>query len=152
MLLRERGIMRANFFHTTTSARIQVTALFDFVWPTATAMWNLRWQVQGYLGVVPDATVADLNARFIHTSKIHGANLRRACIDQAWDKQLEFFAHILLTNLFAIYEGWIEATLKVIQRHNTTNIKGLQFPIGMSGTLLQVGRPLLIEFPPPNLL
>jgi hypothetical protein len=37
------------FFPSTESATDQITELFGFVWPTAAALWNLRWQVKGFL-------------------------------------------------------------------------------------------------------
>ena len=32
-------------FRETNEANSEVTRLFEFVWPTAIALWNLRWQV-----------------------------------------------------------------------------------------------------------
>ena len=75
------------FFTATASAHAQITGLFNFVWPTAAAMWNLRWQVNGYLQVVPDATVEQLRARFTEGADINGANFRRACVEHTWDQQ-----------------------------------------------------------------
>src|SRR5260370_397989 len=100
--------MPAFFFAATQNAHQQITEIYDFVWPTAAAMWNLRWQVAGYLQIVPTATVPQLNARFTEGAAIHGANLRRACVEHTWDQQTEAFGRIVLTNTIAIYEGWLE--------------------------------------------
>ena len=98
--------MARAFLAASSSAQDQITGLYDFVWPTAAALWNLRWQVNGYIVARPNAGVDELQARFIEGSGIRGANLRRACIEHGWDDQQEKLAEVLLTNLFAIYEGW----------------------------------------------
>ena len=41
-------------FSETDEAADEITRLFEFVWPTATALWNLRWQVGGFLAIVPN--------------------------------------------------------------------------------------------------
>jgi hypothetical protein len=120
--------MATHFFGATASANKQITEMYDFVWPTATAMWNLRWQVGGYVQVVPDATVTQLRARFSEGADIHGANLRRACIEHSWEKQKESFAQILLTNTIAIYEGWIEEVLDGLGKNTRDLRTWLQFP------------------------
>jgi hypothetical protein len=93
------------FFRSSRSAFKQVTELFDFVWPTATALWNLRWQVAGFVSVRSDATSEELAKRFTEGSGIHGANIKKACLEMNWDQQQSQFAKFLLTDLFAIYEG-----------------------------------------------
>jgi hypothetical protein len=99
------------FFHATRVASTQITDLFDFVWPTAAALWNLRWQVSGFLKEVGNATPTQLNDRFVFGSNIHGTNLKRACIDTSWDEQKENLAAIVLTNAFSIYEHWADEIL-----------------------------------------
>lgn len=84
--------------------------------------------MDGYLRVSPGASELDLEARFVRGSRINGANLRRACIDQTWEQQLEIFSNILLTNLFAIYESWIASVLHTLGHSNQSLEKGLQFP------------------------
>ena len=69
------------FFPCTRDAAHRITSLFDFVWPTAAALWNLRWQVQGFLNEVPNATEQELHQRFMSGSRIQWTNLRRACIE-----------------------------------------------------------------------
>jgi hypothetical protein len=65
------------FFPATREALAQMTALFDFVWPTAAALWNLRWQVQGFVAEVPTATVDELRKRFLFGSGLEGVDLNR---------------------------------------------------------------------------
>lgn len=116
------------FFTATENAHRQITRLFDFVWPTATAMWNLRWQVGGYLEAVPKATVAQLQGRFAEGANIQGANLKRACIDYSWDEQKESFARLVLTNSFAIYEGWLDEILRALGKNPLKLSLEFQFP------------------------
>ncbi len=120
--------MSKYFFSATESAHEQLTRLFDFVWPTAAAMWNLRWQVNGYLQVLPDATVEQLRARFTDGADIHGANLRRACVEHNWESQKEAFAKILLVNSIAVFEGWLDEVLAELGKNTTGLNKALQFP------------------------
>ena len=53
------------FFVSTVGALDEVVRLFDFVWPTAAAMWNLRWQVQGYEKNRDGCTEKELAERFL---------------------------------------------------------------------------------------
>ena len=132
--------MKRPFFDTTIEALNAITALYDFLWPTAAAIWNLRWQVAGYCTVRPAASVPELQARFIEGSRIHGANLKRACIETSWDEQTAILAGVLLTNLFAIYEGWAkrivrflgkpESVAKKLAYYNVSaTLQALQSPI-----------------------
>jgi len=116
------------FFKATEGAHAQLTKLYDFVWPTASAMWNLRWQVAGYLQAVPNATVEQLKARFTEGADIHGANLKRACVEHSWDEQKENFARILLVNTIAVYEGWIDEVLDSLGKKTRELTTALQFP------------------------
>lgn len=119
------------FFKSSHRAWNQVTEIFDFLWPTATAMWNLRWQVAGYVSVRPNATKEEIEGRFTTGSEITGANLQRACIDHTWEYQQEQFAGFLLTNLFAIYESWARDILRELGIANAETLANdLQHPTG----------------------
>lgn len=97
------------FCSSTLSALQQITSIFDFVWPTYTALWNLRWQVQGYLDVSQTEgkkiSPEELRRVFV-TKEIHGENLLRLCSND-WSIQENLFSQILLAYAFSIYEGWI---------------------------------------------
>lgn len=95
------------FFRTTRSAAEQLTELFDFVWTTSTALWNLRWQVAGLSSTQQSISDELLVGRFVAGSNIRGANLRHACIDTTWEQQQSQFAKFLLVDLIALYEGWL---------------------------------------------
>jgi hypothetical protein len=132
------------FFRSSRVAHEQLTELFDFVWPAATALWNLRWQVAGYASANPNLTQEGLNARFVLGSGIHGVNLRKACFEFGWEQQQFQFAKFLLIDLFALYEAWLETTLKSLnhksllkdfQRPSTSGIVG-----GLAHALAQIRR------------
>ena len=116
------------FFKETTNTRSEMTALYDFVWPTAVAMWNLRWQVHGYLSIRPNASIDELHGRFSVGSEIHGGNLIRACSTHSWENQQEVFAKILLINICALYESWLSSVLDQLGGHAHDELKCLQFP------------------------
>ncbi len=96
------------YFAATRNALDAITRVYDFVWPTAAALWNLRWQVAGYNEIRGGiTTVEELKARFVEGSGIHGANLHRACIERSWDRQRSDLAFVVLVNVFSIYESWV---------------------------------------------
>ncbi len=66
---------------TSRSTFDQIFALFNFIWPTATALWNLRWQVVVLSQVIPDVTKETLHGRLVAGNGIQVAHLRHACIE-----------------------------------------------------------------------
>lgn len=115
------------FLLTSKQVARRLTEVFDFVWPTATAIWNLRWQVAGYVSASPTATDSELAGRFVAGSGIRGANLRRSCIDSSWEDQQQEFARFLLFEFCSLYEAWCEGTLKELGATALPS-KHLQFP------------------------
>lgn len=118
--------MKSIFPETDTYGR-QHTQIYDFIWPTAAALWNLRWQVQGYRDAVTKATNDELLGRFVTGSGIHGANLLRACVDQTWEDQQAQFASYVLIGVIALYEGWAESVGSRFPQPRA-NATQLQFP------------------------
>lgn len=117
-------------------AHEQITRLFDFMSPTIVAMWNLRWQVQGFLTAVPDATQQDIVKRFALGSGVRGNEILRACRDVSWDDQRHRFSAIILTNTIAIFEDFTEqiSGLTLTEAAARAVNKKLQFPANPSGT------------------
>ncbi len=99
-------------FSETDEAASEITRLFDFVWPTAVALWNLRWQVDGFLSAVPNATHEDVASRFVAGSDIYGADIRAMSINTTWEEQKTRFSEFILTNAFSIYESWARNLLR----------------------------------------
>jgi len=124
--------MKKLFFSASNDVIDQVTDLYDFVWPTASAMWNFRWQVKGFVNEVGLENIAQKNLldRFDWGSGIHGVNLKRAVLEKSWEEQQEQFAKFLLINLISIYEGWIES-LQSTLGFDKKIINKLQFPSGV---------------------
>ena len=106
-------------FEETDEAAAEITRLFDFVWPTAVALWNLRWQVDGFLSAVPGATYENVASRFVVGSEIHGADIRAMTTRTTWEDQKTRFSDFILINVFAIYEGWARSLLK------STGVQGI---------------------------
>ena len=118
------------FFKSSQLAFQRVTDIYDFVWPTAVAMWNMREQVEDLITKNKDATESDLQTRFVLKTDIHGANITRAFLEHSWEQQQEYFAKFLLVNLIAFYEAWTEDILEAIG-HNTKTLRDqLQYPTG----------------------
>jgi hypothetical protein len=84
------------FFAESKNAHDQITAIFDFISPALAALWNLRWQVRGYIDTNPHASPDTLEKRFVLGSGVHGANLRRACVNITWEQQQEEMATVVL--------------------------------------------------------
>lgn len=99
------------FLTASVDASNALTDLFDFVWPTAVALWNLQWQTKGFIEQMPTATIDDLHSRFALGSGIRGANLKRLAKEKSWPEMQQRFARILLSETCALFEGWIEAAL-----------------------------------------
>jgi hypothetical protein len=102
------------------------------MWPTAAALWNLRWQVAGFRSVCPKCTEGDFQKRFVLGSGINGASLEMACIRSTWSDNQEHFAQFLLFHTFSIYESWIADMLDLFNVKSRTTEKGLQFPTNLA--------------------
>lgn len=117
-------------YQCARDAHAQITQLSDFVSPTIVAMWNLRWQVRGFVAEHPDAKQSDLVARFALGSGFKGNEVKRACVDNSWEDQEERFASILLTNSIAIYEDFVEQLVGLTLSGDAKRraYKDLQYP------------------------
>lgn len=118
-------------FSASRDAHKSITRLFDFVHPTAISLWNLRWQVQGYLSSVPGADARMLEARFASGSGIGAGSLKRAAVETTWNEQLESFASFILINTIAIFEDYVSAICdgaSITSSQKRSIEKQLQFP------------------------
>lgn len=123
------------FFFQSRLFEAQITELFDELWPTVTAIKNLRWQVTGYYHEMDVKQNAKLSARFVDSDdKSNRPNLYRACIEQTWEQQEFCISRNLLTNIFALYEGWIENILPKLS-DDDIEAKKFQFPVTVGTTL-----------------
>ncbi|MFE6714008.1 hypothetical protein [Streptomyces sp. NPDC057695] len=119
--------MEQFFFSASKDFGTEMTRLLDFVRPASVALWNLRWQVQGFVAAVDDATDDDLSNRFASGSGFQARNLRRICVETPWDDQVQQFAQIVAGNVIALFESWAEKLFLDIGLHNKHH-KWVQFP------------------------
>jgi hypothetical protein len=117
-------------FKCAYDAHVEITRIFDFVQPTIIALWNLRWQVGGFLSQVPGATSDDLANRFVLGSGMRGGELKRASIDTPWARQKSDFAGFILITVIAVFEEYTAriAEAAVPSASRRTVSKRLQFP------------------------
>lgn len=87
-------------------------------------MWNLRWQVAGYVSERPGARNDELERRFVAGSDIGSANLRRHCLDTTWQSQLNELGVLTLFQAIGLYEGWVAG----FEIGNKTQRERLMFP------------------------
>lgn len=128
--------MTSKLFLTASKDSTQeLTSLFDFVWPTTAAIWNMQWQVKGYRAQMPNATPAEMAARFTSGSGIQSVNFKQ--LEQAsWPDMQGWFAKLLLSESCALFEGWIASALDELlvpdsvrkRKTNASIDKQLQFP------------------------
>jgi hypothetical protein len=127
----------ALFFKESGNFARRNAQLFDFAHTSSAALWNLRWQVQGFVGVHTAATESELSGRFAIGSGIRANNLRGTCIETSWEDQLEQFAQIVSTSLIAMYEGWAE---ELMSKFGSGLAKQVQFPTrGKYGQVISGG-------------
>lgn len=119
--------MKSYFFENTRNAHQRISELFDFVWPAAAAMWNLRSQVAEYLKNNPHADDRHLDEKFAHPADVYGASLKSAWITKSWESVQEELARVLLINVVAIYEGWVRNVLMDMRLYEGNLAKSFGF-------------------------
>lgn len=136
------------FFRASKNSHSQLTRLFVFMHPAVIAMWNLRWQVNGFLSVCPQATQKDLSSRFSVGLDVSSGSLRRISVDDQWDDQIEQFASIILTSAIAIFEDFTAQITNIInttERSKRDLSTALQFPSYTDNNGQRKGRQLVID-------
>lgn len=97
------------FFPSSREFHVELTRLYDFINPTGAALWNLRWQVAGYVAERPEAKQPELESRFVAGSGIGSVNLKRHCVETSWDDQLEMLGTLALFQAVGLFEGWVDS-------------------------------------------
>lgn len=114
-----------HFFERSKLFDAQITDLFDGLWPTVTALKNLRWQVRGYHDNYDMPENKDLTYKFVERDDVtNRPNLYRVFIEESWQITEDRLAQNLLINLFACYEGWCEDISTLL---SLPDAKGLVF-------------------------
>lgn len=126
------------FYEQSKLLEAQITELFDDLWPSLTAIQNLVWQVSGYYHMTGISQNAKLNRKFVDDDDItNRPNLYRACLERTMDDWKFNLSKNLLTNMFAIYEGWLEMILPNVTTQSV-NLKTFQFPGKWQATLAAI--------------
>jgi hypothetical protein len=118
------------FFVSSQAVSRRLGDLFNFVWTTAAALWNLRSQVKGFVETVGHADHYQLNDRFVKGSGITSADLITTCLKTTWHGQEEQLAKFVLFELCAIYEAWLDDVVPRAVPNTRVQevVKSLQFP------------------------
>lgn len=104
-------------FSACADAHRQITDLFDFIHPTTISMWNLRWQVRGFVDSHPNVGHADIDARFARGINVNSGSIKKVCVDMPWETQLENFSVIILINCIAIFEDFCSQISRLIEEN-----------------------------------
>ena len=128
------------FFQQSKLFEAQITELFDNFWPMVTALKTLRWQVNGYYHQNGIQSNDRLNKKFIEEEdKANRPNLYRACLEKSWEDWEGYLAGSLLTNMLALYEGWLEMIIPKLSIPSE-RVKCFQYPTDCSRALARIQR------------
>ena len=97
------------FFKVTEDALNNITELFKLVHPLRTSMQYTRNAVVQMATENPNADDDYFKSVIDPDDNVHGTGFREAFIDTPWVNQEEQLAWLLLNNLFAIHEGWVDS-------------------------------------------
>jgi hypothetical protein len=93
------------FFEETNNLHDEIISLYDFVLPTATALWQFRKVIEEEVKREPSPKTSDLSRRYNTAPGTRGStNLITPFVNHTWDTQRERLAEITLVNVIAIYE------------------------------------------------
>ena len=115
----------------------------NFIWPTAAALWNFRWQVKGFSFEAPNATSVELNHRFTSGSGISRVDFKYFNT-MSWTDQLEQLGEMALVSYIGLFEGW----LVEIQDFVKIDQKAIQWPsksVGLRKTKSGVPQDGIVE-------
>ena len=101
-------MMARVFFRVTEDALNNITKHFDLVHPLRTSMRHTRNVMAQMAAENPNADDNFYKSVFDPDNAVHGTKYRETFLNTPWDEQEEQLAWILLNNLFAIHEGWVD--------------------------------------------
>lgn len=105
-------MMARVFFKATEDALNNITKQFDLVHPLRTSMQYTRNVMTKMAAENPNADDNYYKAVFDPDNRVHGTGYRDAFLSTPWDEQEEQLAWLLLNNLFAIHEGWVDSIFR----------------------------------------
>lgn len=124
------------FFRASKDALDNITTAFDNVHPLTVSLKYTRWVINEAVNSNSFDVEIDCQQMIDPENFVHGVNYKRAFIETSWDTQIENLAWLLLNNLFAIHEGWVQRLYDDIfckfYPQEKEFIKDLEFP-GLTG-------------------
>ena len=122
---------RSFFFVCTDDARVRMSELYDFVWPSVTALvfarskaWRYRkLEKEDRRHALTKAFQSDhvLQTQYRSIPGLRRASLGKTFIDMAWPELEQVFARVVLINVFAIYEGWLDDLMDELHPNRSPN-------------------------------
>lgn len=108
-------MLRKYFMEETVDALQQISKLYHFVWPSILGLKNYKSQVEEYVKNNLEVGECELNNLFAKDFEFNGIDFHNAIINKKWEEHLEDFAGVLLTNIFAVYEGWLSEVCEILK-------------------------------------
>jgi hypothetical protein len=148
-----------NYFFPGTKAFFDgKNELGSLTWTTVASLWTMRAQVKGYTMVARettgrDPTAAEIKGRFLSgieympKREIFGVDLPEFFLHRSWPDDLQVLARFTLTNVIALYEGWLDQVVRGSLGATSEQLKQLQAPtsrrkgklVGCGPALAQLG-------------
>lgn len=120
------------FFPVTRNTIDSITNVLNLIKPSANALWYMRKQYKQYSSENSGASQKEVNQHFQEGCDIIGADVFSACTNIEWQSQKAIFSQLLLIELCAIYESWIDEILQVLSENDTDKRNSIsdkfQFP------------------------
>lgn len=102
---------KSTMYSATFAACNELTKMFDMVWPIDGALWRFKHEVINCINETPDISDAQLKAELFPTKYIHGLNFHRTAFELSWDEQEKYIAKLLLVNITAVYDAWVDSVI-----------------------------------------
>jgi hypothetical protein len=103
-------------FGATANSLAQYTTLQQMLKVARVAIWNLQWQVKGFVSARPLVDSRTLLGRFVDGSDVEGIDLRSSVVNTSWQWLDQQTCRLLLTNTIALYEGWCHEFCETFRR------------------------------------
>lgn len=117
------------FYKASEDALENITSVFKFLHPLNASLRFTKEKLSTELQYNPNLTQDDLQTIIDPNQYVHGVDYINLA-NESWNHLEEQLAWLLLNNLFAMHEGWIQRLYEEIfnQFYARTFIKNLEFP------------------------
>ena len=113
-----RSVPAGAGFGATANYLAQYTTVHQTLMVARVAIWNLQWQVKGFISAQPKADKRTLEGRFMAGSDVDGIDLKASVVNTAWESLEQQTCRLLLINTVALYEGWCYEFCNTFRRFN----------------------------------